>query len=178
MQAAPGPNPNGKGKGKGKVNGPKDGKEPAPSGTCFQYWDHGRCDRKDAGQECKYNHIRPNHPSAPALIKAGKAAAKAKAKVKSKAKTTKGKGKGENDKKPKNHTYCRLLQMGTCKKGKDCDYFHDKAHAAPASDQTDRKKEKRKEAKARKKAAAGAVETGVAAAGPALSSDSDCSSTS
>ena len=51
VQAAPGPNPNGKGK--GKVNGPKDGQGPAPSGTCFQYWDHGRCDRKDAGQECK-----------------------------------------------------------------------------------------------------------------------------
>ena len=53
VQAAPGPNPKGKGKGKGKVNGPKDGKEPAPTGTCYQYWEHGKCDRKDAGQDCK-----------------------------------------------------------------------------------------------------------------------------
>jgi hypothetical protein len=65
---------------------------------------------------------------------------------------------------------------GTCKKGKDCDFSHDKAQAAPAAE---RKKEKRKEKKARKKAAAGAVEEGVSAAGPALLSDSsDCSSSS
>ena len=82
------------------------------------------------------------------------------------------------DKKPKSQTYCRSLQKGSCKKGKDCDYSHDEAHAAPASDRTDRKKEKRKEAKARKKATAGAVETGVTAAGPALSIDSGCPSAS
>ena len=67
----------------------------------------------------------------------------------------KGKGKGEKGKKPKNQTYCRFLLKGTCKKGKDCDYSHNKAHAAPASDQTDHKKEKRKEAKARKKGCGG-----------------------
>ena len=58
---------------------------------------------------------------------------------------------------------------GTCKKGKDCDFSHDEAQAAPAAE---RKKEKRKGKEARKKAAAGAVEADVAAAGPALSSDS------
>ena len=52
-----------------------------------------------------------------------------------------------------------------------------KGHAAPAADL---KKEKRKDKRARQKAnAAGAVEVGVSAAGPALVSDlSDCSSSS
>ena len=136
----------------------------------------GNVTEKDAGQDCKWEHIRSNHPSAPAYIKAGEAAPTGKAKAKSKAKSTKGKGGGEQEKKPKSQTYCRFLQKGACKKGKDCDYSHDKAHAAPAADL---KKERRKEAKARKKAAAGAVETGVTAAGPALSCDSsDCSSSS
>ena len=95
VPAAAGPNPKAKGKGKGKANGPKGEKGPAPTGTCFQFWEHGRCGRKDAGQERKWNHIRPNHPSAPALIKAGKAAAKAKAKAKAKAMGSDGKGKGK-----------------------------------------------------------------------------------
>ena len=109
-------------------------------------------------------------------MKAGKAAPKGEAKANAKAKSTKGKGEGGQEQKPKSQTYCRFFRKGVCKKGKDSDYSHDKAHAAPAADL---KKERRKEAKARKEAAAGAVETGVTAAGPALSSDpSDSSSSS
>ena len=89
VPAAAGPHPKGKGKGKDKVNGPKKDKEPAPPGTCVQFWDHGKCDRRDAGQDCKWEHIRSNHPSAPAYIKAGKAAPKGKAKAKAIAKSTK-----------------------------------------------------------------------------------------
>ena len=82
----------------------------------------------------------------------------------------------KGERKPKSQTLCRFLSKGTCKKGKDCDYSHDKTLAAPAAE---RKKEKRKEKEARKKAAAGAVEEGVSVAGPALLSDSsDCSSSS
>jgi len=187
--AAPGTTPRGgKGKGKGKDDRvPKD-KMSAPTGTCFQWWEHGTCDRGGPGQ-CKWEHVRPNSPSAPAFIRAGKIAdkakanaspkakakAKAKAKGKGKGKTATGDGKGER--KPKSQTLCRFLSKGTCKKGKDCDYSHDKTLAAPAAE---RKKEKRERKKTRKKAAAGAVEEGVNAAGIAVSSDSssDCSDTS
>jgi len=131
--------------------------------------------------------VRPNSPSAPAYIKAGriadkarakaspKAKAKAKAKGKGKGKTATGDGKGER--KPKSQTLCRFLVKGTCKKGKDCDYSHDKTLAAPAAD---RKKEKRERKIARKKAAAGAVVEDVSAAGHAVFSDSssDCSDSS
>ena len=77
---------------------------------------------------------------------------------------------------PKDRLIAGSTKRGHARRGKYCDFSHDKAHAAPAADL---KKERRKEAKARNKAAAGAVETGVSAAGPALSSDSsDCSSSS
>jgi hypothetical protein len=128
--------------------------------------------------------VRPNSPSAPAYIKAGKIADKARAKASPKAKAkAKGKGKGKaatgdgkGERKPKSQTLCRFLSQGTCKKGKDCDYSHDKSLAAPAAE---RKKEKRERRNARKKAAAGAVEEGVTAAGLALMSDSsECSDSS
>ena len=126
--------------------------------------------------------MRPNHPSAPAYIKAGKAADKAKAgpiakaKAKGKGKAAKGDGKGAQIQKPQSQTLCRFHSKGTCKKGKDCDYSHDKTLAAPAAE---RKKEKRERRNARKKAAAGAVEEGVTAAGLAILSDSsDCSDSS
>ena len=102
--AAPGLDPSkGKGKGKGKVKGPNKDKVPAPTGTCCQFWEHGKCDRLDASQPCKWEHVRANHPSAPAYIKAGKVAdkartgPKAKAKGKGKGKTAKGIGKGTQE---------------------------------------------------------------------------------
>ena len=172
---AAGPKGRGKGKGKGKAEGPVDGKAPPPKGVCFEFWTHGKCARRESETGCIFDHVRATHPSAPAYIKAD-AAARAKPRPKAKAKgkgatPAKGSGQPQDVQKPKGQTPCRFNLKGECKKGKDCDFLHEKGPAAPA---TDSKKEKRKERKKRKKAAAGAVEVNASAVGLALS-DSDSS---
>lgn len=55
-------------------------KESAPHGVCFEWWDHGKCAQKESGVECKWPHVRSNHPDAAICIANATAAAKAKQK--------------------------------------------------------------------------------------------------
>ena len=150
-------------KAKAGAKGTDKAKVPAPHGVCFEYWDHGKCKTTDSGAACKWDHVRSNHPDAAGFI------ARAKAAARDKGQAAPANGTAQ---KPKSQIACKFFLLGTCTKGKTCDYSHSGGSAAPATDST--KEEKKKGQRARRAtayAAAATEEDGVAGACPVIMDD-------
>jgi len=90
--------------------------------SVFEYWDQGKCAKGDA---CKWEHVKSTDPRAAGLI------AKAKAAAREKEQAAPANG---NTPKAKNKTICKFFKLGTCDKGKNCEYSHASGRAAPAAE--------------------------------------------
>ena len=68
------------GKAKSKAKSSNRTKPPAPHGTCFEYWEHGKCSVRSSGATCKWEHVKANSPEAKAYMAKAKIAAAEKEK--------------------------------------------------------------------------------------------------
>lgn len=137
-----------------------------PHGTCFEYWEHGKCSVNSSGATCKWEHVKANSPEAKAFI------AKAKTAAAEKEKADKA---GGNKPKPKTNIACKYIKLGKCEKGKSCKYSHAGNAAAPAIDPKNEQQGNRAR-KATTNAALAEEVNAVAGAGPTFAEHSSDSS--
>ena len=97
--------------------GPKAASKSPPHGVCHDWWNTGKCARRQTDAGCKWDHIRDGDKAAAGYI--AKAAEKAKAKAKAK---TKAGAPDKTTPKLKKDTPCRLFKQGECKHGNKCEY--------------------------------------------------------
>ena len=135
-----------------------------PYGTCFEYWEQGKCSTRKSGAVCKWEHVKANSPEATAYIAKAKAAA-----------VKKEQAAPADGIKPKKNIACKIIKLGKYEKGKSCEYSHAGGAAAPATGP----KNEQKGTRARKEttpAAAVEQEHAVVGAGPThVCTDSDSS---
>ena len=96
------------GKARAKVESSNRIKPTPPHGTCFEYWEHGKCSVRSSGAACKWEHVKANSPDAKAFI------AKAKAAAVKKEQADKA---GGATPKPKQNIVCKYFQARVVREG-------------------------------------------------------------